>query len=172
MAARSKAFEANEMGWQGGGYVSLTLDRRHGVFLSANQKRGTVHAREVAHQVKRVVFPARSREPLKYFCIPYGSTNDVWIAWCAGIERKCDAQPGVEGCLVGVSLKHPTARHGADLRASQFIEHGDTSLFMRATRCFCADEDQLGGMPWVARRVSDRDFAAKVTWENGFLRPD
>jgi len=40
MAARSTALDANEMGWQGGGYVSLTLDRRHGIFSGLPPKTG------------------------------------------------------------------------------------------------------------------------------------
>jgi hypothetical protein len=67
----------------------------------------------------------------------------------------------VEGCLVPMSLEHPRTRHRADLRASQFLEHGDTPLFMCAARRFRDDEDQLGRVSWVTRRIGHGDLAAK-----------
>jgi hypothetical protein len=65
MAAPTKAFEANEMGWQGGCYISPALDRRHRIFFAAHYERGALHARKIKNQVERVIFPARPREPLE-----------------------------------------------------------------------------------------------------------
>ena len=95
------------------------------------------------------------------YWITHNPTNDIRIARRASVERECEAQPGVKGCLVTVSLKHPTTRHLADLRPSQFLEHADTPLFLRATSCLGADENQLGGVRRVTCRIGHGDLAAK-----------
>jgi hypothetical protein len=106
--------------------------------------------------------PAWLCEPLENFGVANCPTSNVWMARCAGVERKCEAQPGVKGCLVTVSLEHPTPCHRADLRASQFLEHGDTPVFLCAARCFRTDEDQLGGVRRVTGRIGHGDLARVV----------
>jgi hypothetical protein len=97
MPARGKSFEADEMGRQGGCYVNLTLDRGHRILFAAHHERGTLHALKVGDQVEAVVFPTWPSEPLQYLCIANNSASDIRIAWRAGVERKCEAQPGVKG---------------------------------------------------------------------------
>src|SRR5262245_31186615 len=122
MAAVRKAFEVNEMGWQGSGDVNLTFDWRHRILFPTHHEGGTLDTREIRDQVECVVFPAWPCEPLEYLWITYSPTNDVWIARRASVKRKCEAQPSVKGCSVAVSFEHPTPCHRADFRTSQFLE--------------------------------------------------
>src|SRR5262245_16957420 len=53
------------------------------------------------------------------------------------------------------------AGHGANFWASQFLEHRDLSVFVRAANGFSADQDQFAGMRWVARRIGHCDLASE-----------
>jgi hypothetical protein len=98
--------------------ISLTLDRRHGIFFSAYYEGVTLYAREVSDHVERMVFAAWLCKPLENFGVAYSPTSDVWMARRACVERKCEAQPSVKGCLVTVSPEHPAPCHRADLRTA------------------------------------------------------
>src|SRR5258707_10790819 len=99
MAATRKPCESNQMRRQGSRDISLTFDRRHRIFFSAHHESGTLYSREVGEHAERVVFPARLCEPLDDFRIAYSPTSDIRMARRAGVERKYEAQPIVEGCL-------------------------------------------------------------------------